>query len=285
MAKITAHTTPFGSSKFFACQKSECGICSRSAPVELDSKRAVIVCNCKKKSAVLTAMTRNMPIPTSHLLLGPSSPESSDDCGLSSAAAAATISFCDCCVPWTTHDSSTTRSLGVEVCGKIKGDCGLSVELELSNGTNVSATTRCTAARGCLSPALRRHESAKLRAASSPNRGELEREGFCMSLRAMQGAVTLTFFRQGEPPKAVAHAPHALVAIAARRYPVHALHTPSQAPCNTPRAGTVWLQTEMRCHICVQEAMHCLNRQEDTLLTIALQRNSTQQRGAPGVCP
>lgn len=54
-AKITAHTTPFHTSKFFGCQKRECRICSGSGPVESDRKRAIWVCNWKPRLGMRTS--------------------------------------------------------------------------------------------------------------------------------------------------------------------------------------------------------------------------------------
>ena len=97
-----------------------------------------------------------------------------------------------------------------------------------SNGNNDSATIggRKRLAPTSASASSQINESAKAPALGEGG-GEAERES--MSCRMMHGAATLTFFGQREPPKAVAHAPHALVAVAARRYAVHADDTHRKA--------------------------------------------------------
>lgn len=103
---------------------------------------------------------------------------------------------CESCVPGTTHDSA---SIG---------------------GRKRFAPTSASASSS------QSNESTK-----APELGERGGEGVRepMSCRMMHGAATLTFFGQGKPPKAVAHAPHALVAVAARRYAVHAHDTHRKA--------------------------------------------------------
>ena len=132
---------------------------------------------------------------------------------------------CESCVPGTTHVSATHEAVELTEWPDIGAERSPPCD---SNGNNDSATI---GGRKRLAPTSASASSQINESATAPafgeGGGEAERES--MSCRMMHGAATLTFFGQREPPKAVAHAPHALVAVAARRYAVHADDTHRKA--------------------------------------------------------